>query len=32
MQLSLEQVGKTVGPSVHLCPMNLIPAPDAVSP
>jgi glycerol transport system ATP-binding protein len=31
MQLSLEQVGKTVGPSVHLHPMSLNPAPDAVT-
>ncbi|MDQ7745211.1 ABC transporter ATP-binding protein [Hydrogenophaga pseudoflava] len=31
MQLSLEQVGKTVGPSVHLHPMSLSPAPDAVT-
>ena len=31
MQLSLEQVGKTVGPSVHLHPMSLDPAPDAVT-
>ncbi|MGM9425941.1 ABC transporter ATP-binding protein [Hydrogenophaga sp. MI9] len=31
MQLSLEQVGKTVGPSVHLYPMSLIPAPQAVT-
>ena len=31
MQLSLEQVGKTVGPSAHLYPMSLIPAPDAVT-
>ena len=31
MQLSLEQVGKTVGPAVHLYPMSLIPAPDAVT-
>jgi glycerol transport system ATP-binding protein len=31
MQLSLEQVGKTVGPAVHLYPMSLIPAPNAVT-
>jgi glycerol transport system ATP-binding protein len=31
MQLSLEQVGKTVGPAVHLYPMSLMPAPDAVT-
>jgi glycerol transport system ATP-binding protein len=31
MQLSLEQVGKTVGPAVHLHPMSLMPAPDAVT-
>jgi glycerol transport system ATP-binding protein len=31
MQLSLEQVGKTVGPSVHLHPMSLSPAPNAVT-
>ncbi len=31
MQLSLEQVGKTVGPSAHLYPMSLSPAPDAVT-
>ncbi|MEZ5664091.1 MAG: ABC transporter ATP-binding protein [Burkholderiaceae bacterium] len=31
MQLTLEQVGKTVGPSVHLYPMSLSPAPGAVT-
>lgn len=31
MQLSLERVGKTVGPSTHLYPMSLMPAPDAVT-
>ena len=31
MQLSLEQVGKTVGPAVHLYPMSLMPAPNAVT-
>ena len=31
MQLSLEQVGKTVGPAVHLHPMSLAPAPGAVT-
>jgi glycerol transport system ATP-binding protein len=31
MQLSLEQVGKTVGPAVHLYPMSLTPAPHAVT-
>ena len=31
MQLSLEQVGKTVGPAVHLYPMSLMPAPHAVT-
>jgi len=31
MQLSLEQVGKTVGPAVHLYPMSLTPVPGAVT-
>ena len=31
MQLSLEQVGKTVGPAVHLYPMSLSPVPGAVT-
>lgn len=31
MQLALEQVGKTVGPSVHLYPMSLSPTPGAVT-
>jgi glycerol transport system ATP-binding protein len=31
MQLTLERVGKTVGPSVHLYPMSLSPTPGAVT-
>ena len=31
MQLSLEQVGKTVGPAVHLYPQSLSLAPRAVT-
>jgi glycerol transport system ATP-binding protein len=31
MQLSLDRVGKTVGPSVHLYPMSLMPAQNAVT-
>jgi len=31
MQLSLEYVGKTVGPSVHLYPQSLTPVPGAVT-
>ncbi|GAA6142952.1 ABC transporter ATP-binding protein [Hydrogenophaga sp. 5NK40-0174] len=31
MQLSLEQVGKTVGPEVHLYPINLAPVPGDVT-
>ncbi len=31
MQLSLDQITKTVGPSVHLYPMSLSPVPGAVT-
>jgi glycerol transport system ATP-binding protein len=31
MQLTLERVGKTVGPAVHLYPMSLSPTPGAVT-
>ena len=31
MQLTLERVGKTVGPAVHLYPMSLSPIPGAVT-
>lgn len=31
MQLTLDHVGKTVGPSVHLYPMSLSPTPGAVT-
>jgi glycerol transport system ATP-binding protein len=31
MQLTLERVGKTVGPSVHLYPQSLSPVPGAVT-